>query len=66
SRRRRVYECDICNKTFTRPYNLRSHQRTHTDERPYHCDDPGCDLRFARPHDLKRHQLLHSGIKPHK
>lgn len=65
-RQRPVYKCDICNKTFTRPYNLRSHQRTHNNDRPYPCDHPGCKWSFARPHDLKRHQLLHSGIKPHK
>lgn len=65
-RQRPIYKCDTCNKTFTRPYNLRSHQRTHNNDRPYPCDHPGCKWRFARPHDLKRHQLLHSGIKPHK
>ncbi|CDH61325.1 hypothetical protein RO3G_07632 [Lichtheimia corymbifera JMRC:FSU:9682] len=65
-RQRPVYKCDTCNKTFTRPYNLRSHQRTHNNDRPYPCDHPGCKWKFARPHDLKRHQLLHTGIKPHK
>lgn len=55
--------CPTCSRKFSRPYNLKSHQRTHTNERPYVCHSPGCGWTFARPHDLKRHDLLHSGIK---
>ncbi|GAA5808265.1 hypothetical protein MFLAVUS_001653 [Mucor flavus] len=55
--------CPTCSRKFTRPYNLKSHQRTHTKERPFICTRPGCTWTFARPHDLKRHDLLHSGIK---
>lgn len=55
--------CPTCFRKFTRPYNLKSHQRTHTKERPFICTRPGCTWTFARPHDLKRHDLLHSGIK---
>ncbi|KAK9476849.1 hypothetical protein V1514DRAFT_310554 [Lipomyces japonicus] len=56
-----AYACHICPKKFTRAYNLRSHLRTHTDERPFVCSV--CGKAFARQHDRKRHEGLHSGVK---
>lgn len=53
--------CHLCSKRFTRAYNLRSHLRTHTDERPFVCTV--CGKAFARQHDRKRHEGLHSGEK---
>ena len=56
-----VYSCPQCNKTYTRAYNLKSHIRTHTNERPFICAI--CGKSFARQHDRDRHQRLHSDTK---
>lgn len=55
------FQCTLCPKRFTRAYNLRSHLRTHTDERPFVCTV--CGKAFARQHDRKRHEGLHTGEK---
>ncbi|KAF9113306.1 hypothetical protein BGX27_001842 [Mortierella sp. AM989] len=57
------FPCEFpgCDKVFARLYNLKSHSRTHTDERPFVCSH--CQLAFARNHDLKRHVKIHGGDK---
>jgi len=58
------YPCTYlgCGKVFNKPYNLKSHIKIHTNERPYKCQY--CKARFTRGHDLNRHTRLHTGVKP--
>ncbi|XP_070194464.1 zinc finger protein 367-like [Littorina saxatilis] len=56
--------CDVCSRIFPREKSLQAHMRTHTGERPYACDFPGCDKAFCQSGQLKTHQRLHTGEKP--
>ncbi|KAM4560537.1 uncharacterized protein PAE49_012749 [Odontesthes bonariensis] len=53
--------CKDCGKVIKRS-NLRYHQRLHTGEKPYSCDQ--CGAAFTGLSDLKKHQRIHSGDKP--
>jgi hypothetical protein len=52
--------CQICSKTFTKPYSMKRHMLIHTGERPFKCSH--CDTDFVRRFDLSRHlQRRHKG-----
>lgn len=57
-------KCTFCNRVFPREKSLQAHLRTHTGERPYPCDYPGCIKAFTQSGQLKTHQRLHTGEKP--
>lgn len=59
-----AYPCPQCSKVFQKPYNLKSHMKSHSNEKPFKCSS--CHKTFARSHDKKRHELLHGGQKNFK
>ncbi|KAI1777216.1 hypothetical protein F4818DRAFT_409587 [Hypoxylon cercidicola] len=61
SKRNASYGCHLCTKKFTRQFNLRSHLRTHNEEKPFVCSY--CEMKFTRRSDCLRHEIVHGEKK---
>ncbi|XP_060562742.1 uncharacterized protein LOC132722291 [Ruditapes philippinarum] len=58
-----LYDCYVCNRSFTLLNSLKVHMRSHSDERTISCHL--CDKKFRHKSTLMRHLKVHSGIKTH-
>ena len=52
----------ICGKSHAHPLVLKTRMRTHSYEKPYHCDV--CGKAFTQAANLTAHMRTHSGEKP--
>lgn len=52
-----TFECKFCEKSFSQPVYLKTHIRSHTGEKRYHCND--CDETFEQYRALVSHKKTH-------
>lgn len=53
--------CKFCKKIFKKNADLERHERIHTGDKPYKCNQPDCNKAFATKSSLEYHIITHSG-----
>lgn len=52
-------QCSVCGRNYARPSTLKTHLRTHTNERPFKCNI--CFKTFSQAANLTAHLRVHTG-----
>ncbi|EFO96311.1 hypothetical protein CRE_14597 [Caenorhabditis remanei] len=58
------FQCDTCQKTFARLFDLNDHAVVHADERPFECEI--CDQKFKTKSSLRDHETVHEELTPYE
>ena len=64
ARRRLIYTCKYCSKTFSSSEQHLIHEAQHTNSQPFPCTWEGCNKAFNSKFKFERHQMVHT--KPSK
>ena len=59
----KYFNCTFCDYKSNYKFNLKKHERVHTDERPFSCSM--CDKKFKDSGTLTTHERIHTGYKPY-
>ena len=57
------FQCEVCEKKFSRKFILENHMLTHTKIRAHECDI--CDKKFFQKSSLVTHFRIHLGEHPY-
>ncbi len=61
-----MHSCPLCNRLFNNVQYLREHVKTHSQVKPFVCQETSCGKSFRLGKDLQRHRRVHTGEKPYK
>ena len=50
------FVCPVCKKAFVEAGQLRRHERTHDQSKPFSCEEEGCNFSTKRKDKLKEHR----------
>ncbi|OMJ80633.1 hypothetical protein SteCoe_19064 [Stentor coeruleus] len=56
------FRCRICGKYLSSKQNLQEHLYTHTQVKPYVCQEPHCGKTFRQSSQLSNHKKLHQEL----
>ena len=57
------YRCKKCKKVLGTKLCLKEHLYTHTGQKPYKCNEPGCEKIFRQSSQLSYHKKVHFELK---